>query len=61
MLFWFIGICEMQRTNTRERVDALVRESKRIKISIDQLKEKLSKRRVNLPFPQKETNDFESR
>jgi hypothetical protein len=51
----------MQQTDTRKRIDALEKERKRIKISIDKLKEKLSKRRVNLPLPQERTNDFESR
>lgn len=59
--FCLIGICEMQRNNTQQRIEALIRERRRIKTSIDQLKEKLSKRRVNVTFPQKETYDFESR
>jgi hypothetical protein len=51
----------MQRSNTQGKIEALARERERIKISIDQLKEKLSKRRDNSPLSHKGTNDFESR
>jgi hypothetical protein len=50
----------MQRTDIQKRIDALVRESKNLNISIRQLKEKLSIRH-SLPLPQAGTEGFELR
>jgi regulator of replication initiation timing len=54
------GVSEMRRTDLQKRLDALVREKEYLNMSIKQLKEKLSVRH-NLPLPQEESKDFESR
>jgi peptidoglycan hydrolase CwlO-like protein len=48
----------MQRTEVQKKIDSLMRESKNLKMSISQLKEKLSRRHDNFALPQAEINDF---
>jgi regulator of replication initiation timing len=54
-------ILEMQQTDVRKRIDALVRERNNLNISIKQLKEKLSVGHDNFPPPHGESQNFETR